>query len=219
MPTKLLSLLEQSAFGKKLAHDPAFRTALFAVFSMGWNLLYALFNGVLGIAYRSYWFITLFAYYASLALMRFYVLRTIRNKRPKRTLIRLLRHIGIGLIVLSVVVGGIVILSVFTPVAKKYPLITMLSIATFTFFLTGRAAYNMLRARKSGVLSTILLRNISFASAIVSILSLERSMLETFGGGTSELSKVMIPLSGAVAVLLIGFLGLSMMLAANELQK
>ena len=212
-----LNLIEKTAFGKRLLRDVHFRAMLFAVFGMGWNLIYALFNGVMGIVYRSYWFWTLFAYYAALAVMRFYIVNTTRKKRPRRTLIRLLRRIGIGLIGLSIVVSGIVILSVFSSVAKSYSLVMMLTIATFTFFLIVKAVMNIHKARKSGVLSLILLRNISLASAIVSILSLERSMLETFGTAGSRLTGIMIPVSGGVAVLLIAFLGVSMVLAASEL--
>lgn len=38
------------------AKDHRLRLILFAVLNMGWNLFYAVFNGILGIAYRSGWF-------------------------------------------------------------------------------------------------------------------------------------------------------------------
>ena len=80
MKNKLISLIERTATGRRLLKDHRFRMILFAVLNMGWNLTYAVFNGILGIVYRSGWFATMFAYYAVLGLLKLNIVTS--EKKP-----------------------------------------------------------------------------------------------------------------------------------------
>ena len=61
MKSKLIRQIERTAIGSRLLKDHRFRLILFSVLNMGWNLIYAVFNGILGIVYRSGWFATMCA--------------------------------------------------------------------------------------------------------------------------------------------------------------
>ncbi len=53
---------------------------LSTLLSMGWNLTFALINGVLSIVYHSYWYMTYFALYLLLGLMKISIVRAGHGK-------------------------------------------------------------------------------------------------------------------------------------------
>ncbi|MBR4163522.1 MAG: hypothetical protein IKR11_08375 [Solobacterium sp.] len=161
---------------------------------MGWNILYAFFHCVLAVIYQSYWFFTMFVYYAILGLMRGITLRGRNN---------ILKYCGIGMLGLSVVVVCLIYLSITEVRNKTYHLIVILAIAVYTFCLIIHAVIEMIRAHRSENDQIISLRNISFISAIGSVLSLERSMLGTFGNATSSFTAKMEAGTGGTAFVLI----------------
>ena len=61
----------KTQLGKRLQGDKRHRIIIYAVAGLVINLMYAFYNGILGIMFRSIWFMTLFAYYAVLSSMRF----------------------------------------------------------------------------------------------------------------------------------------------------
>ena len=60
--------------------EPGFRVNSALHVSLGLNALYSALNAVYGLAYHSYWYGTLAAYYTSLALLRFLLLRFARRR-------------------------------------------------------------------------------------------------------------------------------------------
>lgn len=61
--------------------------------------------------------------------------------------------------------------------AKSYGTITMITIATYTFLKIVAAVVNLVKARKYDSLLIIILRNISISDALVSMLSMQMSMI------------------------------------------
>ena len=176
---------------------------LFTNLGTAWNLLYALFNGALAVLYRSWWFLTMSVYYLILCFMTAEVIR--KNRQTDRSV----RLCGIGMILLSIVTSGVVCLTIVESRNKEYHLIVMIAIATYTFALTAVSVIGAIRARKTGDLKTVTLRNISLVSAIGSVLSLQRSMLGTFSDAQDLFTITMEATTGAGAFLLIILIGLS----------
>ena len=185
-----------------------------AALSTGWNLLYAVFNGILAGVYSSWWFLTLCAFYLMLGFMRLSVI-TVQKSRH-RTEASVMRHNGIAMIVLSVVLCGMVLLTIRETIDNPRHRIIMLTIAVYTFTLACWAVRNMIRAHREKSAQMITLRNISCAGAIASILSLERSMLATYGDISSTFSRRMEAASGAVAFFLLIGLGTGMILHSGS---
>ena len=147
------------------------------------NLVYALYNAGVGFALRSWWFITLGAYFTVLSVMRFAVIHVAPKKEvdnPDSLFAK--RFSGVMLVFLSVVVAGTVILSFVTERGIKYHQILMITIALYTFSKLTIAIVNLVKSKKDSSSITKTLRNISFADAFVSIFSLQRSMLVSFEG-------------------------------------
>ena len=190
---------------------------LTAVLSTCWNFAYAAFNGSLGVIHHSYWFITLCAFYAALGFMRLSVVTLGRNKR--RTELSTMRHNGMAMSGLSIILIGIMLLTIrehHNPIRSK---IVMITIAVYTFTVVGWTIRNTVKAHREKSVQMITLRNISFASAIASILSLERGMLGTFGDEDEKFVRIMEASSGAVAFILLVGLGIGMILYATNNQK
>ena len=114
MGKRIAALLERTPMGRRAVRDGRFRTMLLACAGLCVNLACAVFNGVLGIAGASYWFITLFAYYAALAVMRFYIVTYEFRGSARRTEASVLRFCGGWICFLAVVLSGIVCLTIST---------------------------------------------------------------------------------------------------------
>ena len=172
--------------------------------SLIFNLAYAVYNSVLGFTSHSWWFVTLSAYYVVLSVMRFAVLQI---KRKSETEIFAKKFTGFCFIFLSVCLVGTVILSAVTNRGIKYHEIVMITIALYTFTKVVLGIINLVKSKKYSSPASKTLRNISFADALVSIFSLQRSMLVTFEGmGESDVTLFNI-LTGSgvcIAVLVLG---------------
>ena len=217
MKKKLVSLLERSAPGARLAQDASYRAAVFAAFGLCVNLAYAVFNGVYGFMGGSYWFITLFAYYASLAVMRFYTVTFALRGGKRRTERSVMAFCGGWLCFLAVVVAGVTCLTIATARDDARPMIVMLALAAYTFWKAVMAIVNIVRARKKKQPLLITLRNIGCADAAMSMLILEHAMLSTFGDGTSGFARTMDAAVGAGVFLIVLTLGVGLLLESRKI--
>lgn len=214
--TTLKDRIASTAIGERLLSDRQFRSVLIAGGSMGWNLLYGIFNGVLGIIYRSAWFITMCAYYLTLGGMRLAVVSLNTEKQGKRTEQSVMRHNGIAMLFLAIVLSGSVALSFHYAVAKTYPVPVMIAIAAYTFFIAGIAIRNTIRAHKDRSLFMMTLRNISLAGAVASMLTLQRSMTATFGNDAADFANTMNGACGMGAFLIVLALGITMIVQGSR---
>ena len=199
---KLRSIVKESELSKKLLRDKYFRLLFTSSLSIGWDLIYALFNIVLAVVYRSYWFFTMFVYYAVLGLMRVAVIRLNRKNKTKT-----IKACGMGMAFLAIVIAGVVCLSIAETRDTAYHVVVMISIAAYTFYLIVNSVIGAVKARRSNSKKIIALRNISLISMIGAVLSLERSMLGTFGDAADQFAVTMKAVTGAAAFIMIAAIG------------
>ncbi len=189
------------------------RTLKFALISLIFNMVFSAYHMICGIITYSWWFFTVGLYYAILSVVRFVVLR---HKGKKRFLVQ---FTGIMLIVLSASLVGTVILASVKNRGTVFSLIVMLTIATYTFIKITLAAIKWVKARKSTSSKTLMLRNISFANAFVSIFSLQRSMLVSFEGMTETEIRIMNFATGSGVCLIVFLLGLTLLCSQRKTAK
>ena len=217
---RLVRAIRKTTLGKRVLDDPLFRVLITSSGSMGWNLIYALFNGVLAIAYRSFWFLSMFVYYLILGGMRLLVVSPKKDRSAERWSDNaIMRTLGIEMIILAVVVSGIVCMAIAEKHNPSYNTVVMITIATYTFYAVTMSIINIVKAHKKKDATMIMLRDISLAGTIVAVLSLERSMLGTFGNAEDDFSTTMEIISGAVAFVLIIVIGISMIMQAKNNMK
>ena len=176
------------------------------------NLAYAVYNAAIGFYTHSWWFVTLFLYFSVLSVTRFSLLR-IKYKSSGNLSLEIFaeKFTGIMFIIISVSLIGTVILSVIDNHGTKYHEIVMITIALYVFIKMTLAVINLIKARKndSPVIKT--LRGISFADAFVSIFSLQRSMLVSFGEMAEKDIKLFNVLTGSGVCIIIFLLGLNLL--------
>lgn len=175
------------------------------------NFIYALGNCVIGFISKSWWFITVGAYYTVLTATRFSVLKIDQNTKEFSDIERFAkRTTGILLVVLSFCLVGINVLSAIEERGTVYHEIIMITIATYTFSKITFAIIGTAKASNSICPITMTLRNISLADAFVSIYSMQRSMLVSFPGMKPEEIQIFNILTGTAVWIIVLLLGINL---------
>ncbi|MCR4633058.1 MAG: hypothetical protein K5648_02910 [Erysipelotrichaceae bacterium] len=186
-----------------LQTHPMFTTFLSAAVNLGYGiflLFLAYFNA-------SYWQLTLGIFFLILGIMRFLALDRAKTK-PVKTV----RLSGLTMLFLAVTVAGMMYLTIHETRNPSRDLIIAVGQAAYCFLLTGIVVFNLLGARRKNDPQIDLIRNVSFVSAIDSMLSLERMMLGTFGDAKDLFTLWMETCSGMAVFLLIVFIGMKMLI-------
>lgn len=217
---KAVLLIAKIKTGKKLVSSQRYRIILSATLAFAFNLLYAIYHCVLGILNLSFWFIAMCAFYGILAIMRFSAILCERNhqKLPDNvTELFVMKLSGVLLVTLSIVLATVSYISLSQNIAAKHGEIIMITIATYTFYKITMAIVKAVKQHKnpSPMLKTI--RNIGYAEVAASILTLQRSMLASFGSMSAGNIHFMNAVTGAAVCLFVLILGLSMI--AKSMKK
>ncbi|MBQ4600831.1 MAG: hypothetical protein IJB17_04300 [Oscillospiraceae bacterium] len=191
---------------ESLRKDKAYRLNFTTITSLTLNGIYAVGNIALGAVNDSIWFIALGAFFLVLCITRGVCLSALHSKSRKRVYVG--RLSGLLLIVLCITLIFSVVLSDRMDVVTPIHEIIMIAIAAFTTAKTITAVVNTVKANKAGDPILIALRNISLADAAASILSMQRSMLVSFGEMPVDTAKLMNLLTGIGVCLFIFALGI-----------
>ncbi len=190
------------------------RPFLAALPGMGWNLTYALLNGAFALAFSSWWSLTLCALYLLLGLMKLSVVTLPRSaRRTERGMLRFCAAASFGL---AVAACGLTVLTIHEGHNPERNMIVMIANAAYTFTFAGLAIRSMALAAKRKSPPLIALRNTSCAGALLSVLSLQRSMLGTFGDASDRFTPVMQACTGGVAFLLLIAMGVGMLVLSRR---
>ena len=181
------------------------RTLKFALASLVFNMAFATYHLVMGLATSSWWLLTLGSYYLVLSIVRFVVLRS-KSKEHFIT-----KFTGGMLILLSIPLAGTVILSVLRDRGHERHVIVMIAMALYAFTKITLATIKLIKARRSASATLITLRNISFADGFVSIFALQRSMLVSFEGMTEAEIVIMNAALGSTVCVIVLLLGINLL--------
>lgn len=175
------------------------------------NLLFALLHGALGVISRSWWYVTLSAYYTVLAVVRFSLLR-IRHKTVQEGADERFAEKCTGwlFLLLALCLQGTVIMTVAGDRGTQQHMIIMIAMAAWVFTRIALAIIYMAQKRRMQTSVMRALRNLSLAEAFVSLFSLQRAMLVSFPGMSLPDIRLMNALTGAGVCVLIFLLGLNL---------
>ena len=210
---KAALLIAKTKTGKKLVSSQRYRIILSATLAFAFNLLYAIYHCVLGILNLSFWFIAMCAFYGILAIMRFSAILCERNhpKLPDNvTELFVMKLSGVLLVTLSIVLATVSYISLSQNIAAKHGEIIMITIATYTFYKITMAIVKAVKQHKNPSPLLRAIRNIGYAEVAASILTLQRSMLVSFGSMSAGNVHFMNAVTGAAVCLFVLILGLSM---------
>ena len=200
---------DENKYARRWQDDTRLRVSVSLYGSFFWNIAYALFQLWLGFYHHTFWFYSLGAYYICLAVMRFFLLLHTRKYAPgekmREELIKY-RACGAVFLVMNLVLALIVFFMVYWNRTFEHHMITAIALAAYTFTSMAVAIINFVKYRKynSPVFSAA--KAISLAAALVSMLTLESTMLTTFSDGTMtavEQKWMLGATGGTISVLII----------------
>ena len=199
----------RTGLGRRLQDDRRFRIVTGAAVTLAVNLLYGAGHVVLGVLEGSVWLLVMAAYYILLGVMRFGAVLTERRHASERFVMRLC---GGMLMVLALVMGGATAISLAENNAVPHGIVIMLTIAIYTFWKMTMAIVHTVQAQQSGTPLTRTIRNITLASALASLLTMQRSMLVSFDRDmTAEAALLLNICTGSAVCILVFLLGLNML--------
>lgn len=195
----------ENRLAKRWLSDVRLRVTVTLTGNLLWNGAYAALQLGLAVVHRSAWYYSLAGYYFSLALMRFFLARHTLHYPPgekMRKELQYYRACGWIFLLMNLALAGIMGYMIFENRSMRHHEITTISMAAYTFTSLTVAIVNVVKYHKynSPVFSAA--KVISLASACVSMLTLENTMLTTFEGrGMTDWTKTLL-LSGSCAVVL-----------------
>ena len=178
---------DENKYARRWQDDTRLRVNVSLYGSLAWNALYGLFQLWLGFYHHTFWFYSLGAYYICLGVMRFFLARHTTRYAPGERLqteLKKYRACGIVFLVMNLALALIIFFMVYWNRTFEHHMITAIAMAAYTFTALTTAIVNVIKYRKynSPVFSAS--KVTSFAAALVSMLTLESTMLTTFSDET-----------------------------------
>lgn len=198
----------ENKYARRWQDDTRLRVNVSLYGALGWNALYGIFQLWLGFYHHTFWFYSLGAYYICLGVMRFFLVRHTSKYAPgekMQTELAKYRACGWVFLVMNLALALIIFFMVYWNRTFEHHMITTIAMAAYTFTALTAAIVNVIKYRKynSPVFSAS--KAISLAAALVSMLTLESTMLTTFSDGTmtATAQKWMLGATGGVISALI----------------
>lgn len=188
------------------------------------NTAYAALQLGMGIWHRSFWFTSLSCYYVFLAAMRFVLLRHTRKHKPGEYMeleLRKHRACGIVFLIMNLTLSLMVFFMVYWNRTFVHHQITTIALAAYTFTAFTFAIVNIVRYRKYESPVYNASKAISLAAACVSMLTLESTMLTTFGKESLSLTerRVFLGCTGGVISAFVIVMAVYMIVQSNKKLK
>ena len=185
-----------------------------------YNSVYATFTLILGILHRSSWYISIAAYYISLAIMRFSLLYYSRSNKAGANIISELKRFrlcGVILLLMNTALSGLTFYQTIANREFAHRGATAIALGFFTFSLFALSIINIIKYKKFNSPVLFAAKLISFVSALVSMLSLETAIISRFGNVLSDGWQKAITAFSAFAVLaIITYIGIFMVAKGNK---
>ncbi len=203
-------IIRENRYAQKWMSDMHLRINATLLGGLVWNLLYAALQTGLGLRHGSFWYYSMAAYYACVGVMRLCLLGHIRQYAPgeqmRKELVRY-RACGWVFLLMNMALALMVFFMVYWNRTFYHGEITTIALAAYTFASFAFAIVNIVKFRRynSPVLSAS--KAISMACACVSMITLESTMLTTFGAEEMDMltRKLFLAYSGgAVSAFVIG---------------
>lgn len=203
-------LSKKSKFLNKVFNDSYFRTIFATIFSFILGIGFVGYNAFAGIYYQSIWNGTISVYYAFLVCFRIIFLSsefsinknidlTDQQKDLKRA--KMFKLEGILLICVNIALLVPVTLLAMSKKDVDLPMQVAIANACFTFYKMIVCVYGFVKSRKNDNLAVKGIKNLNLTSGLVSLLTLENTMIITFSESVEYSMKMLIIISAFVVVL------------------
>ena len=212
---------KENKYAQKWINDTRLRIKVSLYGSFVWNAVYGIFQLWLGFYHHTFWFFSFGIYYLCLAVMRFFLVRHTRKYAPgEKMMTELKKYRACGWIFLfmNLALALILFFMIYWNRSFTHHMITAIAMAAYTFSAFTLAIVNVIRYKKynSPVFSAS--KAISFTAALVSMLTLESTMLTTFSDETMTVfgQKMMLGATGGAILILIIATAIYMIVAGTK---
>lgn len=192
-------------FYQKWKTDFGFRTVANSMLSSVITVLFALYNSFLGIRYGIIWNGCISIYYFLLTILRGFI--SVGSVKYDRTDIKSRNNVYLIssciLVALSMSLVVPITLMVLNRKSVSMTMIPAISMATYTTYKVVMASVNMKRSRNSRDSLVKLLRNINFIDAVISILTLQNTLLVVKASADRQDMMVLAAISSVVGLCVI----------------
>ena len=164
----------------RLLLDSDRRTEALLPVTLGLNLAFAVFKLGAAIFYRSWWLASIGGYYAVLSVLRFNLLKQ-AGRRGRADERRSYRRAALALMALTVVMGGIITLTVIGGGAYDYAGVLIYAFALYAFVRVITAAMAFVKYWRTESEALAAARSMALACAMMSVMALQTALLSRFG--------------------------------------
>ena len=188
------------------------------------NTAYAVFNFFVGWQNNSPWFISVGGYYLLLCIIRFFLIKETdrANKKADGTRmifeLKIYRIVGVVMFIVNIAMSVMAVQMIWQNGGTVHSDIMTIAMATFTFYYLTVAIINLQKYRKTTQPIHSAAKMLNFACALMSIFTLQSSMISAFGNDEVFRQQVNIATGCAVFILVFG-LAVYMIRRANKLLK
>lgn len=185
--------------------DYDFKTVTASFGSLAVTVIFALYNGFLGVRHSSLWHGTICAYYLILSVLRGFLVLSekklaARGGDPRaRDQVYLISAVLLFILNLSLVVPVSLLVLLQKPV--ELSLIPAIAMAAYTTYKIVMASVNLKKRKKSENKLVRLLRTINFIDALVSILTLQNTLIMVNMHGEGNQMLTLSAVTSAVIML------------------
>lgn len=204
--------VKENAFASNIMENYDFKTTVFSLLSFGLTVAFVVMNLVSAVRYRLIWYVAISAYYFVLMVLRGGILLAERHGRKKyegdwsgydRRKWQIYLAGGAILIVLELAMAAAVTQMMLSRRPMQKSEIMTITNAAYTFYKMTMTIFHLVKARRFRDPTVQALRNINFADACMSMVSLTVLMLYTFGESGQELIylKAIVGFSACAAII------------------
>lgn len=196
-------------FMKKRKADYIFKTLTSSTVSFAVTILFTLLNGYLGIRLKSVWHGSICVFYLLLAIIRGAILLTEKNNRIRDEALKAQHRrktfvISAGmLLLLDMALALPISLMVIMEKLVNMTLVPAIAMATYTTYKITTASVHLRRQKKNEHNNILVseLRIINFIDALVSILTLQNTLIMVNQKGSSGNNMLILSAVSSAAVL------------------
>jgi len=174
------------------------------------GLLFALYNGIFGIVFRSVWHIEIGVYYVLLLAVKTVVFAGFRLTEKQKPLKRLFFTTAVLLFFINAALILPIISMIQYERAVPFPLEVAIGIAAYTTYKVTMTVIRFVKARKSTDLLVREIVTIRFVESIVSILTLQNTLIMVNAGAGDEGLRILCIVSSTVGLFAILYLTVKM---------
>lgn len=203
--------------------DVQFRINISLYGQLLWNTAYAVFQLILGLTTKSFWFYTMACYYILLASIRLFLSKHTKKYKPGELIeVELKKYNLCGwlLLVMNFIVSIMIFFFIYLDKNIIHGQIITIGIATYTFITFSLAIKNAITYRKYNSPVYSAAKIINLLCGCVSMMTLTVTMLTTFGGEDSAtFNKVIMFITGAAVSIFILLMAIIMIKSSSKKLK